>query len=66
MQTYRIVDTSKQRVYIHYAARPFLVLEIYYRGYRGGHGSMTIARYATERDARIAIGRRGGQLEEAA
>lgn len=65
--SFKIIDTSTQRGYMHDADKPFLVVEIYYRGYKSGgrRSAMTISRHRTRKLALQAINRRGGTLEEA-
>jgi hypothetical protein len=77
---FKIINTREQRGYVHDGARPFLVLEVYCRGYRSGMATVVMAngitvrvldqiavpfgRYATLANAKRAIARRGGTLIE--
>jgi hypothetical protein len=55
---YRIVNTKEERGYMHDASRPYVLIEIYYRGYKGGMSRMVHGRYTTERGAKIAAARK--------
>lgn len=48
---FKIIDTREQKGFVHDATRPFVVVETYYRGYKGGVSKMTHGRYATRKQA---------------
>lgn len=60
---YSIIHTGENRGYMHDATRPFLVVEHYHAGYKGGMRKMVLDRYTTRANALRAINRRGGTLE---
>lgn len=48
---FHVIDTQVTKGFLHDASRPFIVVEIYRRGYKGGNASMWHGRYTTRAQA---------------